>query len=280
MIGALLSRGAEGFWSPTLSRAELAHVPPHLHCPIERLARGPHLLARERADWLLRARMYGLEPLNPSGWGLVKVAAKRYSAVSADELTERHATLLQEGVSFTEVGAPPPAIVTSLSQPAFPSLSVAGRWLLARAAAHNHELTQRGAGQEGGLLWREGASRRWSGARRAVGALLLDGALTPWALSFKQPERHALYHAEWALLDALLRAQPQLEGPLTLLSTLKPCKLCAGAWVSYGPRPLSVYYLSDDPGKMGQNTALDVGSFAWCEAGSLVERCDQAPLNV
>ena len=88
-----------------------------------------------------------------------------------------------------------------------------------------------------------------------------------WALAFKQPQLHPAYHAEWALLDALLRATSS-PPPLTLLSTLKPCKLCAGAWASYGPLSLKALYVSDDPGKMGQHTAFDEGSHAWRQASA------------
>ena len=85
-------------------------------------------------------------------------------------------------------------------------------------------------------------------------------------LAFKQPAQHPLYHAEWALLDALLREPTPSSAPRWLLTTLKPCKLCAGAWASYGPERLEVRYLSDDPGKLGRGSAFDEGSFAWEQA--------------
>ena len=276
MSGALLVRGVEGLWAPSLPQRELERTPEHLHCPVERLIRGPHLMATGRADWLLRARMYSTKPLSPSGWGLLKVAAKRHSVVSEAELSALKARCEADGVTFKQVDLPPPAMILRLSGRSFTSLQEASAWLIERTEAHNDALLKSGGGQTSPLFSHKGDARRWTGARRAVGALLLDEALRPWGLAFKQAERHPLYHAEWALLDALLREGPSRGGPLTLITTLKPCKMCAGAWVSYGPRPLTVYYLSDDPGKMGQNTALDVGSFAWSEAGRLTEGCHQA----
>jgi len=274
--GALLVRGGEGLWAPSLHPGEAERAPQHLHCPVERLIRGPHLIASARADWLLRSRIYSAEPLSPSGWGLVKVGAKRHSVLSEGALSAMKAMSEAEGVVFKEVSLPPPALISRRSERPFHSMREASAWLLDQTEAHNDSLLKVGEGQTSPLLPHHGVARRWTGARRAVGALLLDGALRPWGLAFKQPERHPLYHAEWALLDALLRERPSLGGPLTLITTLKPCKMCAGAWVSYGPRPLRVCYISDDPGKMGQNTALDVGSFAWREAGELTVGCHQA----
>ncbi|MBM4291674.1 MAG: hypothetical protein FJ138_09695 [Deltaproteobacteria bacterium] len=156
-----------------------------------------------------------------------------------------------------------------------------------------------------------------------VAAALLSPEGRPLLYALNQPEVSRTYHAEWAVLDGVLRAlwgarnlgaseseseraalralwgAPEalhLSGgdrggggdpisdaeraalrarwsdpaapPLTLLCTLKPCKMCAGAWVTYGPaRPLRVVYVEEDPGRLAQHTAFDVGAEAWRAGG-------------
>ena len=82
MRGALLERGGRALWAPELSALEALATPVHLRAPVERLVRGAHVLEPERADWLLRARIYSNRALNASEWGLVKVAAKRHSVLT------------------------------------------------------------------------------------------------------------------------------------------------------------------------------------------------------
>ena len=49
-----------------------------------------------------------------------------------------------------------------------------------------------------------------------------------------------------------------------MITTLKPCKMCAGLWASHTPCDrLNVVYLHNDPGPNGQNTAFDQNSYAW-----------------
>jgi len=280
-VGALLSRGDDALWAddlPRLGGCDHELAPPHLSRPLERLVRAAHLLFPERADWLLRARILSAAPLNASGWGLVKVGAKRHSTLSHEELLTERDALARRGLHIHSAPLPVAARVERLQLAPFVDELEAARWLLTRTTRHNEALRALGGGQESPLMAHQPELRRWRGAQRAVGALLLDAELRPWALAFKQPERHPLYHAEWALLDALLRSGLSLDLPLTLLSTLKPCKLCAGAWVSYGPSALRVRYLSDDLGKMGQNTAFDLGSFAWREAGEATLGNEQSRL--
>ena len=136
---------------------------------------------------------------------------------------------------------------------------------------------------------KETKERRWIGKYRQVYALLLDENLTPLMWSVNRPDLNRTWHAEWGLLDALYRlfAQDhfvlnQLPSKFYLLSTLKPCKMCAGAWRTYAfPSHLEVHYLEEDQGKNGQNTAFDLGSFA-CEQADLfwIHQRDQEPQSI
>lgn len=277
MIGAFVARGEDLIWVEEDVDKDALLYPTHLQRPIERLIRGIHPLFPSRADWLLRARIYGTAPLNASEWGLLKVGAKRYEILKQEVFDLRVEALRTQGLGFVHAQQPVEAVVQSLTRIAFASLKEAMHWLLLQTERVNQQQLMLGNGQESPIFEQEFAfkARRWHGKQRTVGALLLDGNFKPWALAFKQPEIHPLYHAEWSLLDAYLRQKVTLRTPIILLSTLKPCKLCAGAWVSYGPKPLQVYYLSDDLGKMGQNTAFDLGSFAWKESGALGLGCTQ-----
>jgi tRNA(Arg) A34 adenosine deaminase TadA len=203
----------------------------------------------------------------------MKVIAKRIRVASMDNVDELFSSLCAQGLTPTLVPPLPPAHVTPLiSLKPFMSLEEASAWLLRRAEEENERCLLAGGGQESPLCpdATTPSQRRWRGARRVVAACLLTPELQPLSLAFKQPEVHPSYHAEWALLDALSRDAhargTSLPSSLTLLSTLKPCKLCAGAWASYGPEHLDVHYLADDPGRSGQNTAFDEGSYAWTQA--------------
>ena len=75
---------------------------------------------------------------------------------------------------------------------------------------------------------------------------------------------------EYCILDALLRTRVKESEDveaLTMISTLKPCKMCAGLWWNYAPcKQLNIYYIEDDLGRLGQNTVFDHASFAWKNA--------------
>ncbi len=228
------------------------------------------------------------------------------AALSAPDAPPLAPPLRPARVSWCDPPAPPPAPTPShpegsMSAP-FRDLRCAGEWLMRVAHARNAELCEGDGGQEdlgqGDSVWSSQGARRWRGARRVVAAALLTADLRPLLYALNQPEVSRTYHAEWAVLDGALRgiwevmegalgtqapphAQDQRlaalaalkalwEGgaPLTLLCTLKPCKMCAGAWVTYGPSaPIRVIYLEEDPGRLAQHTAFDAHSDAWRAAG-------------
>lgn len=98
---------------------------------------------------------------------------------------------------------------------------------------------------------------------RPVAAIVASaqGEILSWGLNSNSVRklRHAEYNAVRALGDAS-------GGPLPrgarVYSTLKPCRLCAGAiWqASEDPASIRVIYAEDDPGALARGTALDVGS--------------------
>lgn len=253
-LDALTSR--QGPLTPTL---------PHLRSPYELLIHALPWVSPRESRWWSRARATTSERVSPAMWGLMKVAGKRLSTtesrpsspegdheqVSASQLEAWSCALAERALSR----AP-------LLGERFSTLKAAGIQLRAWVEQVNDELTLDGGGE------RVEPGRRWSGARRVVGALALNRSGEVIGASLNHPSLSVTAHAEWCLLDQLWRGDRwPVDGELTLISSLKPCKLCAGAWVTHAPyTALKVYYLRDDPGPSGQNTAFDLESFAYSEA--------------
>lgn len=228
-----------------------------------------HHYTPHEAQWWSRGRAYVTEEISPAMWGLMKVAGKRLYQVSADELDhlwfsldpKQRASYLTTPftIPLEDLGDFDKETPTS-----FASLTEAGQWLNGYVTTHNALLLQRGEGEV------TSSDRRWVGTRRVVGAMVLNKDLTLIALSMNHPSRGHTSHAERVLLESprmVSQSQPLQSSTLHLISTLKPCKMCAGLWVTHAPfHSLKTYYLRDDPGRNGQNTALDQGSYAWEEA--------------
>lgn len=125
--------------------------------------------------------------------------------------------------------------------------------------------------------------RRWYGLRRTVVAMLLDQHLQLIALCFNQPQQGHTSHAERRLFEfawnhffnesehehsETKNASSQSHQKLILVSSLKPCKMCAGLWLSHCKvDELEIIFTNDDLGSNGQNTAFDLNSYAY-EEGS------------
>ena len=284
------------WWSRALDTREITSVSPlapaHLRSPFEVLLRGIHSLAPLEAQWIARAPIiYSAEALSPAEWGLMKVAGKRARLCAQDKLSsilevhmnDDHQEGPHESRQVTWTALPPPQVswmigeeshIEQVAKPLpsipaqFDSISHALNWLKEYVRQRN---THDPLSAEDSST--HGSKRRWVGPRRVVGALLLDADARPISWCVNQPEVNRCYHAEWALLDGLYRndLSTSFGRDLTLLSTLKPCKMCAGAWVTYGPSDhLNVFYIEDDPGPNGQHTAFDHGSFAHHRAIALL----------
>jgi tRNA(Arg) A34 adenosine deaminase TadA len=293
---AYTTRGCRVWWSRAPDARETSSpsplAPAHLRSPFEILLRGIHSLAPREAQWIARAPIiYSAETLSPAEWGLMKVAGKRARLCAQDDLSsilEAHLSdSTQEGAhesrEVTWTTLPPPQFsrmseigdhieeaehLLNIPPAQFQSIPRALNWLKEYARQHNAY----GLSSAGGSST-HGSGRRWVGPRRVVGALLLDADARPISWCVNQPEVNRCYHAEWTLLDGLYRNEVSSPSgrPLTLLSTLKPCKMCAGAWVTYGPSDhLNVFYIEDDLGPNGQHTAFDQGSFAHHQAKTLL----------
>lgn len=232
-----------------------------------------HLLGHyvgQEVQWWSRAKAYTNDPLSPRLWGLMKVAGKRLYQLNSDQMDhlwsqlEPHQKRTLPPFSPQEIeyrNLPLQQPVESM-QPMFTHLQHAGQWLQDWVQSHNQYLLSKGTGE------RHTMSRRWGGQRRVVGALALDHSLQPLARQLNQPSLGSTAHAECLLYAHLCRHDVwQKINTLILISSLKPCKMCAGLWTEESRLDrLQVFYLQDDLGPNGQNTAFDVGSYAWEEA--------------
>ena len=237
------------------------HLYPHLKEPYEVLVHALKYLSPDEAQWWSRGQAYTRHSISPAMWGLMKVAGKRLKCVSKHDLHTYITDVSQQHVSISSAQLArwnerlrrTTCITNQVSETllhhnkAFTphlgwqleTLSQAADLISQWVDYENHLLKLNDQGEK------EIKNRRWGGQRRVVGALALDESLTIIGYALNHPHLSHTAHAEWCLLDQLWRAQRwPSHGHLTLLSSLKPCKLCAGAWISHAPvQNLHVYYL-------------------------------------
>lgn len=214
--------------------------------------------------WWSRAKAYVLESISPSMWGVMKVAGKRLYHISPHQLDALWKSLSMTQRTHYELKPSSTSISAhsmSLTPSHFSSIDEAARWLEQKVFAENQNRLSEGKGEE--LC----THRRWSGAHRTVAAIVLDSDLKVISGSFNHPEIDHTAHAESLCLEEVEKSAHTQFDQLYLISSLKPCKMCAGLWITYAPtKALRVYYLREDHGANGQNTAFDKDSYAWSTA--------------
>lgn len=100
-------------------------------------------------------------------------------------------------------------------------------------------------------------------ADRPVAALVLDRDGRLLGQGMNSGSQNRTRHAELeAIRNAWARTGQKLPAGATLISTLKPCRMCAGLawWFCDDPAQLTVIYRDFDPGPHGRATVLDVGT--------------------
>lgn len=251
----------------------------HLQHPYEILLHLLSQLTPDEAQWWSRGKAFINTPISPAHWGLMKVAGKRLLSLNTEQFNSLEDRLVSDsGVNLTTLlvddfkllyqahfekpDHAPEFLVESSHY--FDDLKSAKCFLSNWVQHENQRLNQTKAGEQ------IQTGRRWAGRRRVVGALALDHKGQLLGMTLNHPQLSVTAHAEWCLLDQLERLQRwPSSGEVTLISSLKPCKMCAGAWVTHAPyQKLSVHYLRDDPGANGQNTAFDTESYAYQMARS------------
>lgn len=206
---------------------------------------------RDLSFFILRQRLFTTGSLSEMCRGMIKVVAKR---VSAEILGVDHGFTLS--VQFKEVGARDEALysvqnLSLLNQVSFEEV----RTLIGaeRSPAGLLQKAQELARQvERGPVLHD--------HHRNIAALLFskEGDLLGFGVNSNAINK--TLHAEVNLVQKLYReTQGWIPEGATLISTHKPCKMCAGMihdW-SAQPRSVRVFYHQEETGGLSRNTVLD-----------------------
>lgn len=215
------------------------------------LIHGVYDLFPEKARELLRHRIFTTSEPTEFCRGAVKVSAKRLSLLGPDGQNEIDFSKLPANTQYIEIPAPaPPTIPEGLT----------------RFESEINESRNSTLGfMELALNFAQAIPR--SGPRyqqdRKIAAVLAsrEGQLLAWGVSTNS--RNRTQHAEYNLLRNYYdrTGQPLPQGA-RIYTTLKPCKMCAGAiWTcAEDPLSLQVFYEEEDRGRNARSTILDSGS--------------------
>ena len=213
---------------------------------VSRLVQGIYELYPQQARAMVRNRIYLAGEKTPFCDGVIRVAAKR----------------ITEGQQYPEalLGEELPSLLPQRT-PDFsaPTLSLTNAFALCNQLEAQIP---------------KSTSERYK-ADRPVAALVLDrdGRLLGQAINSGSQNRTR--HAELeAIRDAWARTGRRIPAGATLISTLKPCRMCAGLawWFCEDPSQLRVIYRDFDPGTNGRATVLDTGTadrLRWATAEQL-----------
>ncbi|MBB6051537.1 Bd3614 family nucleic acid deaminase [Armatimonas rosea] len=212
---------------------------------VSRLVQGIYEHYPEQARALVRNRIYLSGGKTPFCDGMIRVAAKRCTEIPDNEclgLTGRRAPACP-----TDSRELPSLLPARLADFSVPTLSLAEAFALCNqleAEIPRHD------------------SERYK-ADRPVAALVLDREGKLLGQGINSGSRNRTRHAEMeAIRDAWAKTGQRLPAGATLISTLKPCRMCAALawWFCDNPAQLTVLYRDFDPGPHGRATILDVGT--------------------
>lgn len=227
MTKAWLEHEGRSFWAagPETLAPETA---------VSRLVQGIYERYPQQARAMVRNRIYLSEKKTLFCDGIIRVAAKRIT----DKTLEKEGLLGEELPSLLPERADNPKPIV---------LSLTDAFALCNAL-------------EAAVPRRE--SERYK-ADRPVAALVLDRDGRLLGQGINSGGQNRTRHAEIeAIRDAWAKTGQRLPAGATLISTLKPCRMCAALawWFCEDPSQLTVLYRDFDPGTNGRATILDVGT--------------------
>jgi len=212
---------------------------------VTKLIQGVYDLDPRFARQILRARIFTDESCCELNRGMVKVAAKRATY----------------GLSPVEKASPEIAFAEVAPQPD-PTGPPALEFIEDAVHEDRHEHWMRGALRLAKQIPRFGPLYA---SDRPVAALLVDAQGKLLAHAVNCNSRNRVLHAEVNLIRSFWRShQKGLPSGSRLYVTLKPCRMCAAMiWDCVeSRRQFQVFFHEYDPGPMGQQTILEIGSAA------------------
>ena len=205
--------------------------------PVTRLIRGIWALEPAQALQLLRNRIHTNRPLTPVCEGMIKVAAKRSSVLSAESFHER-VEALDEDLVLVSGPLPGTSVTRELGSTDPVNL----------------------------LLQLKSRSR----SPKPVGAVLLSPEGQPLIGAWSANEVDRTAHAELNLVRAWFESSPDLPPAGSVLQvSLRPCAMCAAQILALSGEPgrLRIFFHEEDPGPLSKNSCLVPGSDLWKRAG-------------
>ncbi len=220
--------------------------------PVCALVEGIWLNQPELARAILRERIFTNYSLSPACEGMIKLAAKRVTALSESNYQEMKCNYTAQTV-----------IQDCIPRITSPFLEGA---LIGRLVKDDQipELLF-------GLKEQVVIQAEKFNSSRPVAALLLDSENRILSYAYNMNSTFKIQHAEHELLRAyFLRERKKIPVGSSLWVTLKPCCMCAGAIMdsSENVESLSIRYLENDPGPKAANSCFVPGSDLWIKCGS------------
>jgi hypothetical protein len=225
------------YWATAAEHLPGGHAP---ETPVSRLIQGLYARYPRLARKKVRNRIFMAGEKTAYCEGAMKVAAKRMTVFSNP--AEVVQALGDSSAIWEEVLSVLPQAPEPFVGDGFVSLSQA----------------QARCEQGEGAIQR--ASHRRFLSDRPVAALLLSAKGEVLAEATNRGSENRTLHAEVALIHSWWsRSKERLPEGAQVLTTLKPCKMCAGllVWYCENPQLLRVSYRDFDPGPFGRQTILD-----------------------
>jgi tRNA(Arg) A34 adenosine deaminase TadA len=193
-----------------------------------------------QAKSIIRNRIYSTASSSAMDYGMIKVAAKRFT--NPVICSEKVSDLFLDKVLIHFVPSSRADWPFHIPIPTNSSEMIHTIQKLRHTVSHNFHLYD---------------------SDRPIAALLVsqDDKVLAWGTNSNS--KNKTLHAEVNMLQSFyLKKQAPLPPGSTIYTTLKPCKMCAGMiWSSaLDPSSIQVLYLEDDLGPMAQQTVLDLNS--------------------
>ena len=219
------------------------------YTPVTALIEGIWNTYPNQAYSLLRERIYSNYPFTSSCEGMIKVAAKRASALTQEQFEEE-----QKKSTSTQILSPKVfqnEFQLNNSNTHFPLEEQKKRLVLKTKSRSLHSL------------------HRYE-SDRAVGAAAFTQTGEIINLSWNTNAKNKTLHAELNLVRSYeQKAKTLFPDHSEIWVSLKPCAMCAALLFSSvkNPETLKIVYLEDDPGPFSKNSVFCEGSDLWIKAG-------------